>query len=89
MFRKFALVAAAALALGVASLSPTAASAQGHHHGGGHHGGHHGGGWHGGHRRHYGSYGFYAPGYGGGGCLVRRVVPTPYGPRLRTINRCY
>ncbi|MDU3040629.1 MAG: sulfur globule protein precursor, partial [Bradyrhizobium sp.] len=27
--------------------------------------------------------------YGYGGCYVRRVVPTPWGPRWRWINRCY
>ncbi len=28
-------------------------------------------------------------GYGYGGCYVRRLVPTPWGPRWRLINRCY
>ena len=33
---------------------------------------------------------FYAPvNYGYGGCYVRRLVPTPWGPRWRLINRCY
>ena len=27
--------------------------------------------------------------YGYGGCYVRRLVPTPWGPRWRLINRCY
>ena len=36
----------------------------------------------------------YAPaynnyGYGYGGCYVRRLVPTPWGPRWRLVNRCY
>ena len=29
----------------------------------------------------------YIGGYGG--CYVRRLVPTPWGPRWRLINRCY
>jgi hypothetical protein len=41
---------------------------------GGGHGWH--GGWHGG-------------GWGYGGCYVRRLVPTPWGPRWRLISRCY
>jgi hypothetical protein len=88
MFRKIALTLTAAAALGAAALSPTAASAQGWH--GGWHGGH--GGWHGGgfHRGWGGPRFIGAPAYyGGGGCLVRRVVPTPWGPRFRLINRCY
>ena len=27
--------------------------------------------------------------YGYGGCYVRRLVPTPWGPRWRLVNRCY
>ena len=84
MFRRFSLVAIAALSLGAAALAPSAASA--HWHGGGWHGG----GWHGG-------YGFgprvFVGGpvysYGYGGCYVRHLVPTPWGPRWRLINRCY
>jgi hypothetical protein len=30
-----------------------------------------------------------AYGYGYGGCYVRRLVPTPWGPRWRLVNRCY
>lgn len=89
MLRKLALGLVAAVALGAAALSSTTASAGGHRHGGWH--GHHGG-WHGGYNRHWGgarhSYdGRYA--YGGGGCYVRQLVPTPYGYRYRTVNRCY
>lgn len=91
MLRKLSLVAVAVAALG-ATLAPNAASA--HWHGG--FGGWHGGGWHGGYGgwRHAG-FGprFYVGGpaysYGYGGCYVRRVVPTPWGPRSRLINRCY
>lgn len=81
MFRKLSLAAIAAVSLGAAALAPTAASA--HWHGGGWHGG-----WHGG----WGAPRFYVGGpvsYGYGGCYVRRLVPTPWGPRWRLINRCY
>ncbi|MDF0580907.1 sulfur globule protein precursor [Bradyrhizobium yuanmingense] len=93
MLRKLSLAAVAAVALG-AALAPTSASAhwQGGGHGGGrhhghahhHHGHHHGHGW--------GGPRFYAGGpvsYGYGGCYARRLVPTPWGPRWRLINRCY
>ena len=84
MLRKLSLAAVAAVALG-AALAPTSASA--HWHGGGWHGG----GW--GHGYGYGGPRIYARGpvvsYGYGGCYVRRLVPTPWGPRWRMINRCY
>jgi hypothetical protein len=91
MLRKIALVAAAAVALGAASLAPTAASA--HWHGGFHgHPGHFGG-YHGGWRHGFG-YGprfvIGAPVYAGyNACLRKRWVPTPFGPRLRWVNVCY
>ena len=79
MFRKLSLVAIAAASLGVAALAPTSASAWG--------GWHHGwGGW-GGPRIVVGGPAYYGGGYGG--CYVRRLVPTPWGPRWRLINRCY
>jgi hypothetical protein len=89
MLRKLSLVAVAAASLGAAALAPTSASAWGGWHGGWHHGW---GGWGWGGPRvvvggpsYYGGYG-----YGGyGGCYVRRLVPTPWGPRWRLINRCY
>jgi hypothetical protein len=91
MFRKLLLAAAAALSLGVAALAPTSASAWG----GGWHGGYHPG-WHAGfyHRPYGWGYGprFYVggPAYGyGGGCYVRRLVPSPWGPHWRLVNRCY
>ncbi|MGY4309133.1 hypothetical protein ACVIJ6_006376 [Bradyrhizobium sp. USDA 4369] len=91
MLRKISLIAAAAVALGTAALAPTAASA--HWHGGGWHGGGWHGGWHHGwHRPFYGPRVFVGGpvySYGYGGCYVRRVVPTPWGPRWRWINRCY
>ena len=87
MFRKLSLVAVAAASLGAAALAPTSASAWG---GGPHHGWH--GGWGGpriviGGPAYYG--GGYGYGYGGGGCYARRLVPTPWGPRWRLVNRCY
>ena len=85
MLRKLSLVAVAAASLGAAALAPTSASAWG----GGWHGGWHDG-WHG---RGWGWGGprFYVggPAYGYGGCYVRRLVPTPWGPRWRLVNRCY
>jgi hypothetical protein len=89
MLRKLSLVAVAAASLGAAALAPTSASAWGGHgwHGGGWHGGWHGGGWGwGGPRFYVGGPGY---GYGYGGCYVRRLVPTPWGPRWRLVNRCY
>ena len=81
MLRKLSLVAVAAASLAVAALAPTSASAWGGH---GWHGG--GGGW-GGPRFFVGGPAYY--GYGYGGCYVRRLVPTPWGPRWRLVNRCY
>jgi hypothetical protein len=81
MLRKVALVAVAAASLGAAALAPTSASAWT----GGWHGGWHG--WHGG----WGPRIVVGPpvSYGYGGCYVRELVPTPWGPRWRLINRCY
>ena len=85
MFRKLSLAAVAAASLGIAALAPTSASAHWHGGWGGWHGGwHHGWGW--------GAPRFYAGGpysYGYGGCYVRQLVPTPWGPRWRLVNRCY
>ncbi|MDI1264887.1 MAG: sulfur globule protein precursor [bacterium] len=85
MLRKLSLVAVAAASLGAAALAPTSASAWG---GGWHHGWH--GGW-GGPRIVIGGPAYYGGGYGygGDGCYVRRLVPTPWGPRWRLVNRCY
>ncbi len=82
MFRKLSLVVVAAVSLAAAALAPTSASAWGGH---GWRGGWHGG-W-GGPRFYVGGPAYY--GYGYGGCYVRRLVPTPWGPRWRLINRCY
>jgi hypothetical protein len=82
MFRKIALALIATTGLGLAALTPSAASAHGFGHGHGHwgHFGHH---WRGG-------FGFYAPiVYGGSSCyIVRRVVETPYGARVRRVEVC-
>jgi hypothetical protein len=84
MLRKLSLVAVAAASLGAAALAPTSASAWGGWHGGWHHG------W-GGPRIIVGGPAYYGGGYGygGGGCYARRLVPTPWGPRWRLVNRCY
>ena len=84
MLRKLSLVAIAAASLGAAALAPTSASAWGGWHGGWH-------GWGGpriviGGPAYYGGYG-YGGGYGG--CYVRRLVGTPWGPQWRLVNRCY
>jgi hypothetical protein len=83
MLRKLSLVAVAAASLGAAALAPTSASAWG---GGWHGGWHHGWGW-GGSRVIVGGPAYYGGGYGG--CYVRRLVGTPWGPRWRLVNRCY
>jgi hypothetical protein len=86
MLRKLSLVAVAAASLGAAALAPTSASAGGWHHGGWHRHHHHHHGW-GGPRVFIGGPAYYAGGYGG--CYARRLVPTPWGPRWRLVNRCY
>jgi hypothetical protein len=89
LFRKLSLVALAAASLAAAALAPTSALAWGGH---GWNGGWHGG-WHGGYGwrapRFYVGGPAYAYGYGSDGCYVRRLVPTPWGPRWRLISRCY
>lgn len=90
MFRKLSLAAVAAVSVGTAALAPTPAAAWGWH-----------GGWHGGYGYHSGWYGYRRPWWGPrfvyrapvsyayGGCYVRRLVPTPWGPRWHLVNRCY
>lgn len=79
MFRKSIIALGAIAVVGAAALSPTAASAKGwkHHHRHGHHG------W-------YGGYGFIAPLlYTAPDCyVVRRVVFTKYGKRIRRVEVC-
>jgi hypothetical protein len=85
MLRKLSLVAAAAASLGAAALVPTSASAGGWHHHGWHHGG-----WHHHHHHRWGGPRVFIGGpFFYGGCYVRRLVPTPWGPRWRLVNRCY
>jgi hypothetical protein len=74
MLRKSILAIATCVTLGAAALAPTAASA-------------HWGAWYGGWRGGPFVHVYAGPGYGG--CMVRSWVPTPYGPQLRWINRCY
>ena len=78
MFRKLILALGATAVIGAAALSPTTASARGWH---GHHGWHHG--WH----RGFG-IGFAAPVSYGDCYIVRRVVLTPYGKRIRRVTVC-
>jgi hypothetical protein len=82
MFRKLILALAATAAIGATTLAPTAASAKVW-------------GWHHHHRHWIAGFGFYGPGfYGpgfvfGGNCyFVDRVVHTPYGKRIRTVEVC-
>lgn len=87
MFRKLSLVAVAVASLG-AALAPNSASAWGGWHGG--YGGWHGGYGYGWHRAGWGPRVVVGgPAYGYGGCYARRLVPTPWGPRWRLVNRCY
>ena len=85
MIRKTILALAATAALGVAALAPTSASAGWH--GGWHHG------WHGGWGHGYG-YGLgvslYNPYvYNTGSCyIVKRVVDTDFGPKVRRVTVC-
>ncbi len=85
MIRKLTIALGAVAVVAVAALAPTTASAGG----GGWKGKHH---WHGKHGWHGGGFGvgFYGPAYyAGPDCyVVRRVVHTPYGKRLRRITVC-
>jgi hypothetical protein len=108
MLRRFALVIVAVSALGVATLTPTPASAwRGGWYGGGWGwGGGWGPGWRGGWGPGWRRVGWgpgwgwrrgwgwgpglvVAPGFYGGGCVVRRLVPGPWGPRWIWVNRCW
>jgi opacity protein-like surface antigen len=91
MLRKLSLAAVAAVSLGAAALAPTQASAWGGYGGyGGWDGGWYGHGWWG-PRFHVGGSVYYGPpvSYGYGGCYVGELLPTPWGPRWRLVNRCY
>ena len=85
MLRKLSLVEVAAFRwCGRAGRRHGLALAARHH--GGWHRHHHHHGW-GGPRVFIGGPAYYAGGYGG--CYARRLVPTPWGPRWRLVNRCY
>jgi hypothetical protein len=79
MIRKLILALGATAAIGAAALTPTTASAWGHGHG---HSGH----WYG---HGIGFYG-YGPTYvAAPDCYaVKRVIDTPYGPRVRRVTVC-
>ncbi len=79
MFRKLILALGATTAIAAAALTPTAASAH----------------WHGGHGFHHYRWGhgfrvgFYGPAYFGPDCyVVKQVVDTPVGPRVRPVTVC-
>jgi len=83
MLRKIMLTLATGATLGLAALAPSTASAHWAGHWGGGHWGHWGWGWG------RPGIGVYAGPVVYGGCMVRRWVYTPWGPRLRWVNRCY
>lgn len=74
MIRKLVLALGATVALGTAALAPTAASAWSGHH----------------HHRWHGGFGFYGPTYiAAPDCyVVKKVVMTDYGPRVRRVTVC-
>ena len=78
--RQITLGLAAATALTVAALAPTAASAHGWHH-------HHG--WHGGYGLGFGVGPVYVGGPVYDDCLRRQRIMTRHGYRWRTVNVCY
>ncbi len=83
MLRKLALGLVAAASLGIAAFAPTSASA--YHDGPHYRGGHHGFGVH---RGWHGWRGAHAHFRHNHGCIQQRLVPTPWGPRYRTVNVC-
>jgi hypothetical protein len=77
MIRKLVLALGATAAVAAAALTPTTASAWSHNHGS----------W--GHRWH-GGYGYYGPTYiASPDCyVVKKVVYTDFGPRVRRVTVC-
>jgi hypothetical protein len=77
MFRKIVLALAAFAVVGTAAftISATPAGAASFNH----------------HRQHAWrpAVRFYGAPVNYGSCYVRRVIPTPFGPRVEWINRCY
>ena len=86
MVRKLALTLAAIAALGTAALavgtSPAEAKKFGFH---AHHSHHHH--WHG--HRYRGFYGPALVSYAYTGCYVKKLVPTPWGYKVRWDNVCF
>lgn len=82
MLRKLALGLVAAASLGIAAFAPTtsASANDGPHYRGGNHG-------FGMHRNWHGWRGAHAH-FRHRGCIQQRLVPTPWGPRYRTVNVC-
>jgi hypothetical protein len=78
MFRKilFAFAALAAIGTAAFTVSTSIASAQGFN---SHRQNHH---WRPAVR-------FHSPSYNYASCYVRRVIHTPFGPRVQTVNICY
>jgi hypothetical protein len=92
MLPKLSFAAVAVVSLGAAALAPTEASAWGDYpawHAGWHGGWYHGVWW--GPRFYVGGPVYYGPpvSYGYGTCYVGELLPTPWGPRWRLVNRCY
>jgi len=83
MFHKTLLTFTALAALGAAALPLTASPAAAWHR---HHHGHRGHFWWG---VPFPAPLYFAPAYDDRGCYVRRVVATPYGPRVRWVYVCY
>ncbi len=79
MLRKLMLGLVAAASLGTIALAPTTASAKPWGFGGGW-------GYH--HHHFHPGFNYIGGGYGDEGCLVTRMVLTPFGYRLRTVNVC-
>jgi hypothetical protein len=84
MIRKLAIAFAAIAAIGTAALAASTVPAAARQ------------GWHGHHRHHHHHHGwhrsgvrFYGPAVAYGGCYVKRVVGTPWGPQVRWVNVCY
>jgi hypothetical protein len=87
LFRKLALALAATAALGTASLAVSSTPAEAKKWGFHHHHHHHG------HYHQWRAHRFYGPAvvsYGAyGGCYVKRWVATPWGYKVRWVNRCF
>jgi hypothetical protein len=83
MIRKLAIAFAAVAAIGTATLTASTTPAAAGHGWSGHHHRHHHHGWY------RPGVRFYGPAFAYGGCHVKRVVGTPWGPRVRWVNICH